>query len=387
MIVYLSSHNYSQMINGVIMQLNKNVLSGFVEDKIELNDYIKKQLDQFQSIDTFIIDLTCIVDIQENMIQALNSFRLLYSNVKIIIIAPECSVNDKVLSEIFCLGIYNIVTASEIEDLEKELIYCLNVGKEYKDSVQYKLDNKEIVEKSTGNKKSTIKEKIIKEKVIIKNEIIQKVSKAQIAFVGTQERIGVTHNAIMCANFLRRNGHKVAIVESKENNNKVFHTIKQNFEFEKEELGDDYFSIKEVDYYPDYPLEELYNILYKNYNFVLIDFGVFNTSYLAELNRCIISMIVCGSKPWELAAFDKVFMSTTEDILKTFYYLFNYTDPNVFKQMKEGMPGFKHLHIADMISNPFEVGTLPYMEAIFKEYISKEHTVSTKKRKGLLGLW
>lgn len=373
MIIYLSSHNYSQTLNGAITICNKNILKAVIESEISLDKYIKEQLDQFQLVDVFIVDLSCITDSEDEVCQALNNFRELYNSVRIIIMTVGRE-KDKLLSDIFSLGIYDIVI-SEGEQLLKDLCYCIKDGMTYKDCVQYKINNSPTENQNIYNT-SNIK---VKEKIIIKSEIKQTVNKALIGFIGTRERMGVTHNAIVSACILKNNGFKIAVVENKKNKNLVLELLKENFEIIPKDIGDNFFTLNQIDFYPSYALEDIYKVFAKNYNFIIIDFGTFDLEYLAEFNRCVMPIVVCGSKPWEIDQINKIFESTTEEILKGFYYLFNFTDITKLELIKSSMGELNNVYLADMTPDPFNASDAPSLKMIFKDYLPSEKIEKTFK--------
>lgn len=363
MILYLSSHQYSQTLNGAISICNQNIQKAVLRKEISLSGFLREQNNQFQFIDIFIIDLTCLTDSDEEICQALNDFRLNYNSIRIIVMSPGRE-KDKLLSDIVGLGIYDIVISQE-EQLLKDLCYCIKDGMTYKDCIQYKI-NTPPSELDNINEASNER---VKEKIIIKSEIRQSVNKALIGFIGTEARIGVTHNAIVSAFILRESGFKIAVVENKNNKRLVFEQIRDYFEIADKDTGADYFTINKIDFYPSYDLEDIYKIFSKNYNFIIIDFGTFNEEYFAEFSRCVMPIVVCGSKPWELKQINKIFESTTEEILKEFYYLFNFTHSSNMDFIKKNMGELYKVFYADITPDPFNPSETTSLSMVYKDYL------------------
>jgi hypothetical protein len=119
-------------------------------------------------------------------------------------------------------------------------------------------------------------------------------------------------------------------------------------------------------------LAYLHRIIARNYNFIIVDFGTFDKEYLSELNRCIISVVVCGSKPWEMDQLHKVFDSAPEEIIKEFYYLFNFTDEGYKELIKNSMGELNKIHIANMTPDPFNAVKSPSLKMILKDYVPLE---------------
>lgn len=364
MVIYLSSHNYSQILNEAIHICNKNIQKAIIETEISLAGFMDEQKDQFQFADELIIDLTCITDSRYEICLALNSFRQEHNSIRIIVISPGRE-KDRLLSDMVSLGIYDIAI-SEGEELLKDLCHCIKDGMTYKDCAQFKMAS---VENQLNTPLAHAK---VKERIVIKSEVIQTVNKALIGFVGTQDRIGVTHHAILSACILKNNGFKIAVVENNKNKNPVLASVKENFEIAPKDITENYFSLNMIDFYPSFNLTGLYKVLAKNYNFIIIDFGLFDPEYLAELNRCIVPVVVCGSKPWEVDQINKVFESASEEILKEFYYLFNYTDLTKAELLIRSMGELGKVYIADMTPDPFNTLDAPTLRMIFKKFLLPE---------------
>ena len=113
MITYIVSHHFSQVVSEVIEECNLNILSSHVEAKISFSIFIRQQLSQLQNTTILLLDLSCFTDTDEEIIMALSSFRMVYDNAKVIILASNREVGDPLLSEIFSLAIYDIIIPSD----------------------------------------------------------------------------------------------------------------------------------------------------------------------------------------------------------------------------------------------------------------------------------
>lgn len=374
MISYIASYKYVEHIENVVEKSGRSVFDKKVVTEIDIEEYVRQNLDQLRNVEIFIIDLSALKNADNEIINALNSYRLLYDQARIIFIAPNRSKGDRLLSEIFCMGIYDII--ADIEDqelLEEELAYCLSNGKSYRESLIYK--------ETSYNTTTEISKPAIKERIIIKNEIRTSVNKAFIGFMGTQSRIGVTHNAIVCANYLKNKGFKIAVVESDTVKNKSFDYIRESFDLDDSE---EYFNLNQIDYYPSYNIKNIFNILSKNYNFILIDFGEFDKENLAEFNRCVMPIIISGSKPWEIDQINKIFECIPEEHLKEYTYLFSFTDTQDQANIKEGMGTLKKVFFSDYTPDPFNCSGSNELDNLFSEYIPE--TITQTKKKGQINV-
>lgn len=373
MILYLCSYINSQAVSESIEETGEILLEGIVESRISLLEFINLNLDKFKNVKTFIIDLNVITDSNEEIIDCMNNLRVLEDYMKIIILANQRETGDSLLNELFSMGIYNITIEKELEPLKEDVKYCINVGKAYKDSLSFK------TEKKTTNTREKSKIKIQKE-IIVKNQIVQTVSKALIGFLGAQPRIGATHQVIVNANYLKRQGQKVAVVECQINEEKAFEEIKDSFDITEEE---DFFSLNQIDFYQNFDLQEISRILNRNYNFILLDMGVFRTDKLQEFSRCTMQTIICGSKPWEMTYLNKIFASAEEDIIKEYFYVFNYTDQQSGTYLKKEMGILNKVYLAGYSPDPFNHKDFDEdIKKMYSEFIPLEKEKSDSVKKG-----
>lgn len=366
MIIYIASHSNNTIINRAIEDSAGRIILAKIEINFNFTTFVKQQLEQIQMAKIFIIDISALNDSDDDIIMSLNSFRLINDEIKVIIIAPFKNPGDKLLNEIFAMGIYDIIRFDSETDKEKvieEIAFCIQEGKKYKDSVIYK-GGAERKEKEAVTKRG--KKQVVTEKIVVKTET--SVSKALIGFIGVQSRIGVTHNTIVCGNYLRKMGYSVAVLENNKNLNKVFESIKY-MEVIEDHISEGYFTYEKVDYYPDYDISESYKIQAKGYNFILIDFGTYIPGQdLIELNRCVKSIVIMGSKSWEIGEANNLFSNVDTTLLEDYYYLFNFTSKENANFLKESMGDLKKVYFANYNPNPFKAEEYEDLETIFSEY-------------------
>jgi hypothetical protein len=362
MVLYIVSYKNAEIVEKAVDDNKQAVLERKVDNNFCLSTFIKQQLTDFQPIDTLIIDLSALENADEEIINALSTFRMLYDKAKIIFIAEAREEGDPLLSEVFNMGIYNILAGNmDTDRLYDELNYCLSKGKTYRESLVFK--NKQEVKVAD--------QPIHKEKIIIKSEIKPAVNKTFIGFSGTQHRIGVTHFSIVCANYLKNQGFKVALIEL---NNSCFRHIKEAFDAES---GNEYFKINQVDYYPDFNFDNITTVLNKKYNFVLIDFGLYTPDNAIEFNRCAIPIILTGSKPWETEYLNNIFERVPEADLFEYSFVFNFTSDKEFDEIKKEMEPLNKIFFAEYNPDPFNPDKTNCLKQIFKGYIPE--TITNEK--------
>lgn len=374
MVAYLTSYNNQEFIQKAIEECEEHSFFQKVENEISLLSFTKMNLDQINNVDIIIIDLLCLKDKDDEILQSLNTIRMLYDNIKIIILATSKAIGDPLLSEIFSLGIYNIV----MFDILNEVLNCIRKGKTYKDSIQFKdsVDGNNLKSKTKKNSSTQMVEK-----VVIKNEIQKTVNKALIGYVGTQERIGLTHNVIVSAKFLKKQGYKIAILENSQKQSKCFENIKEFYEIESQK---DYFCLNEIDFYPDFSLQDIPKVLIKNYNLVLIDFGLYSETNLSEFDRCVKQIIVTGSKAWEMNWLNQVFESQEEIVLKNYIYLFNFTELTYAKNIRDSMGELKNVYFTEYTPDPINSNGFEELKIIFNDYLNENQDMEMKKSSSFL---
>lgn len=346
MIYFLASSTYCQVIQTSIRELDLITTGSEMSSDLYLLKYLKENLNRIQSADCIILDLTAFLDTDEEILSALEMLKIMADHVGIIILAANRQEGDELLTKAFQMSIYNLIATDDFNIIRNELHYCLSTGKQYKDSLSFK-DVKKL------------------EKVIIKQEIKQTVNKIMVGLCGSQERVGTTHHSILLANFLRKKGYMVALVEA--NESKAFQSIQKSFE---EKMFGDYFSLNGVDYYPGASPTQIGNILGKSYNFILVDFGSYQSADSIVFNKCDVRIIVTGSRPWEVDHLNEIFLKSNIETLKGYHYCFNYTVEKERKDIVEGMLDMKHVYFTEFTKqSPFSFHEFPSAELILKDYM------------------
>lgn len=367
MLMYIASSVYNDVINTTIKNCNELITKAVNDNEFEFLKYVKQNIVQLGSLEKLVIDITALSDLDDEIVQAVEMIRSVYDNLIIIILAPGRSPGDEMLSKIFNCGIVNIVSTDDYVILKEELTICLTEGKKYRDAVVYK--------------------EVKKEKVVVKNEIKQTVEKVMLGFAGATDKIGVTHNSIIMANWLRKKGFMVAFVEYQNIYNQSdskdlyspFDSIRDSF-MEKM-IEDKYFTIGGVDYYPRASIDTLSNVLSRSYNFIVIDFGCFRNYDKIEYGRCAERFVISGSKPWEMESIVDFFDDMAGISLETTHFCFNHTHEDMYKGIKENMEEAESIHFLKYINDPFNSSDFADAENIMKKYMP---VIIDEKKRGIV---
>lgn len=360
MIFYIASPTYESTIHRTVIESGEVLVGSEQKEELFLFKYFKENISHFDGIDTIIVDLSVCADVDEEILQAFEMLRMMYCNIRIIVLAANRYAGDELLTKCFQMGIYDLIATDDFLTIKEELMHSIITGKQYKDALQFKESNP-------------------LEKVIVKQEIKQKVNKVMIGISGTTKRIGVTHNSIVLANYLRKRGYMVAIAEL--NASGAFKRIQESFE--EKILDNAYFSLDGVDYYFEADTDKLGSILGKSYNFIICDFGSFEECDRVTFNKSDVRIIVAGAKPWEVNQINKVFGLSSKETLEGYHFCFNFVSESLQKDVKEGMESCGTSHFLTYHSDPFHAHDFADAELILEQYMPVK--VEEKKKKGLFG--
>jgi hypothetical protein len=191
-----------------------------------------------------------------------------------------------------------------------------------------------------------------------------------IAISGAMNRVGTTHLSICTSQYLKNLGFEVALVEM--NKSECFRIIKDSYE--KYISANDHFMLAGVDFYPYSNLLRVPDLIHKNYQYIVLDMGVFEECDQEEFQRAHQNIIVNGIATWELRNLESILakLSWTKKIK----YCFNHADDNNFKMISESMDNLKCYRIPHN-PEPFNLEDeyLDFLNRILAEVIP------TKKRK------
>ncbi len=367
MILYIASEIYNEVIRSTIEQCGQLILQQEISNEIYLLKYIKQHLASMEGVEQFIIDLSALKDTDEEIVQAIENYRMMYVDARIIILATNRHPGDELLKNLFQLGLYNLVLTEDYLVLKEELRECITTGKTFRDAIGFK-DAESAAEK-----------------VIVKQEIKQVINKIMIGIAGSQKRMGCTHTAISLASALRSKGYMVAVAEYNESED--FRYIMDSF---CETLIDnDYFSIGGIDFYPKRNETSLAAVLGQSYNFVIVDFGAYPYCDQVTYNKSNVRLMVCGSKPYELQKMQAIFSLCPEEMLLQTNFLFNLTYPEHEHDIRESMKTADKkaipVEFLEYQPFPYNVTNITGMDRFLKEYLPvkmEEKKGFFKRRKG-----
>ena len=196
-----------------------------------------------------------------------------------------------------------------------------------------------------------------------------------IGVAGAESNIGVTHNAIVLANYFRRQGFMVALAEV--NDSGAFKEICKDYEESMFEEG--YFTMNGVDFYPDMECEDMQAIQTRSYNVIILDFGAYSGKNREAFERCEDKIIIAGSKSWELDAVNRIFANASKDVLLKYVFCFNFTMQKEYEAIRKGMGELQSVHFLKYSEDPFTESEFADGDEIFAEILPEEPEKEVKQ--------
>lgn len=178
MLSYIASNSMSNLIKSICKELNISILNEEVEE-LDFLKYIKETKVNFNLIKYLIIDLSQIKNTEEQIINSIKYFSEIYLHTRIIIIAKGYENQNKILTTLYDMGVYNLINDIEESNLKTEIRKCLsNEGIQKNDAKRFK-KQEEIIQKENKIKKLIDKVKI-KDNKPKENKIVKEKNKSDI---------------------------------------------------------------------------------------------------------------------------------------------------------------------------------------------------------------
>lgn len=261
---------------------NVNLLD-FIEDKIgiipkkmtgkfSLMQFVVRDMRNYAHMKYFVIDRTAVSEDEAGFTEAVRSFQTMFS-ARMIVIYEGCSEHDAFLRQLLMAGVTDIVTATDIQEIQAEILECLSPEgmQRYKVPAQ-KPQPPAIAAKSTP----------VSERYIFTCQDIR------IAVAGCQRRVGVTTTAANLAHWIQAHGGTACYLES--NLNKHLSYIIKLY---GEQPEGNHYTIGGVDYY-------FTNELDKPYNFIITDCGELGEPPQASFAEADLRLLCGSAMPYEL---------------------------------------------------------------------------------------
>ena len=123
------------MLNYIAKDKVRDVIQKVCKDKnililyetahgVNIEEYIKETNVNFNVIRYFVIDVNCIIDI-DNLSKIIGQIRIMYPKIRIIVVASYKD-NSLLLEQLYQMEVYNLLNIDSIETLDEQLIEALS---------------------------------------------------------------------------------------------------------------------------------------------------------------------------------------------------------------------------------------------------------------------
>lgn len=269
------------------------------------------------NINAFITDIDC-TDAQ-TFLRGIGQYRAIRPNTKIIVIALDRYEDDGVVHELADMGI-NVVTTSPgtkaksiIPALRNLLPHSDQNSPETSSQGNWDTTDSELEKvkdriyrytaklTSSGGYDSSdvmdleLPDVPIQEKIILKDRIIGTIL---VAVMGVESKVGSTHQSILIANYLKRKGYSVGIVEA--NGSSDFTSIENAYEGTQDYKSNNiHFSIEGVEYYKNSSKLDINHLITAGHDYLILDIGSFDESeWSKEFYRSSVNIVIGAGSEW-----------------------------------------------------------------------------------------
>ena len=138
MLNYIATEDTAKLIKQICK--NQNMLILYETQNItNISKYLKETKVNFNLIKYFIIEMACLENSEEEIIESIYNFSRLHINTRIIILAQGFNNQSMLLNQLYEKGIYNIINSTDESEIEQQLIKALSeTGIQKKDAQKFK---------------------------------------------------------------------------------------------------------------------------------------------------------------------------------------------------------------------------------------------------------
>lgn len=272
MILYLTSEARVNLLDFLEQEFPIKKLTG----SFSLLSFVVKDMRNFAHASFVVLDRMAISESDEDLIQALLSYQTIYG-MRVVIIAEGLPIGSPLVQKLIQIGIFEIVTASEIGQIQDELNECFS-----DDGMQrFKLTAPAEVAAEKGS--SQFHPEQTKYKFACTN--------LRVAVAGSDRRVGTTITAMNLVCWINAHGGRACYVEANSNNH-LAHIIHL---FEPVKTGNAY-RLEGNDLYMTEELSQKYNV-------IVMDCGVLGERIQESFSAADIRLLCGSALPYDLAQF------------------------------------------------------------------------------------
>ena len=275
MLLYLSSNDHINLLD--FLNDEHGIIIKKLSGTFSLRQFVLGDLRSLNHFQYMVIDLNAIKDSNSDIMEAVNAYKKMFTS-RLIFYIEDMKAHHDLVMKLIENGVFNIVTANEIEVLKEELLKSISDLGISKREVMLKLNPNEASFNTTLHAHEFLKKEI------------------KIAVTGVQHRVGTTTMAINLSNYLSSIGAKVCYVEANEHD----HLSKLPAFYQGMTVKEDAILYNGVKYL------SLHSECHDEFDFVIYDMGVIDNRIISAIRKNCDAAILCATgKPYEMSDIEK----------------------------------------------------------------------------------
>lgn len=284
MILYLTSTKKVNLLDFIEEELElpvKKLIGSF-----SLNSFVVKDMRFYSHVRYLAIDREAINETDEETVQALLSFQMMYE-MRIIVISEGLPESSPFLQELIQADIQNVVIAEKIDMIQDELRECFSEMGMLRHKTTGESNSLEAMPQLTAVEEAT--------------QFRFNCTNVIIAIAGCDRRVGVTTTAFNLVCWINAHGGSACYVEANSNNH-LAHIIQL---FKPDKFGNAY-SMEGSDFYITKELNQ-------DYNFIVIDCGMLKEQKIQDsFVNSDIRLLCSSAMPYEMVGFYRAMERCTD---------------------------------------------------------------------------
>lgn len=318
MLLYLSSNEHINILD--FLNDEHSIIIKKLSGTFSLKQFIIGDLRSLNHFQYIVVDLNAIKDSNSGIIDAVSAYKKMFTS-RLIFYIEDIDTHRDLAFELVENGIFNIITANDVETLKLEFFKAIS---------DLGISKREIMSKiSPDNSKMNTG---LKSNDFIKMEI-------KIAVTGLQHRVGTTTMAMNLANYLASMGAKVCYVEANEHDH--LSTLPAFYEGM---IGKDNIIL-----YNGVKYLTLHSECHDEFDFIIYDMGVIDNRIIsAARNNCDAVILCATGKPYEVSDIAEYRELLDSILISTVFSFVSETDQH--KHLKR----YDNIHFSNYTPNYFD---------------------------------
>ena len=269
MLLYLTSNDKVNVFD--FLELERGIIIKKLSGHFSLKQFVMFDMRNLEHYQYVAVDVNALKDVGTEIFDAVNAFKKLHSS-RLIFYIEDNENHAELIQELIQIGIYNIVTASDVTMLKEEILKATSVMGISMREVQNKFSKEDVHTRFLKADRGFVKKEI------------------KIAVTGVQNRVGTTTMAINLANFLSFIGAKICYVEA--NENKHLSKLAAYYQGMTEKDG--------IMIYNGVKYLNLHSECHDEFDFIIYDMGVVSNKIIGAIRKSCDAAIICATgKPYE----------------------------------------------------------------------------------------